>query len=101
MSARLIVLISFFIIYIIQCIFVYIRVDLRGSDKGLKIIMYLPIGSTLFICLAIIFNFIENIQMIKDRKKRLERELKDRDRKIKLGIIKINEIDPYGEEDWE
>ena len=36
---------------------------------------------------------------IKNRKEYL-RLLKDRDRKIKLGIIKINKEDPYGEEDW-
>jgi len=35
------------------------------------------------------------------KKKERKRLLKIREEKIKLGIIKISEDDPYGEEDWD
>jgi hypothetical protein len=76
---------------------------------GRLMITFLPIN-ILFGLFAILYLFVyeplleDKIDSIfrKYKSKRiLKSKIKDRERKIKLGFIKISDIDPYGEEDWE
>jgi len=50
---------------------------------------------------TIIDNVKESLRERKIRKEKRKRDLEERLRKIKLGIIKISPQDPYGEENWD
>ena len=99
-------LINHFIISSILCYFLIYscREELRTEELifkiFLRVIVYCPFITEISLVVILITKidiWIKN--RIKNRKEYL-RLLKDRDRKIKLGIIKINKEDPYGEEDW-
>jgi energy-converting hydrogenase Eha subunit H len=99
-------------------LFGYISADCKLSKYG-KWAMLIPFGSLMMLAydflvfIAFISNFIEfsGLSWIRDIKIKIEDrrekrwvkkiELRERKQKIKLGIIKISSLDPYGEEDWD
>jgi hypothetical protein len=62
--------------------------------------MYAPIISTTFIIIAISVDLSQQLIERNKLRKRRRIELKEKERKIKLGIIRISDVDPFGEENW-
>jgi len=104
----IIILLIFLITYVPCVLLLWNNTKVEDSDgRGSRILMNLLIfGPGINVLMSIIFLVLSSIdnfpifkrfvlRMIQRRKFRKERE-----RKIKLGIIKITPEDPYGEEDW-
>ncbi len=87
----------------------------RDDDRNLKnessafrilvyFLLYCPGFSQTVIFAFILVGSIISTKDIIDKKLKIRKQknkiLKERNIKIKLGIIKINKDDPYGEEDW-
>ena len=99
------------LIYTLSVFFLYLRErdGLFDDDMSDIIIRYLivffPGVNSLFLMIHII-RIIADSQLVCEiddyigKKKRIYKYRKERKDKIKLGIIRITPLDPYGEEDW-
>lgn len=68
------------------------------TEVLIKFLTYVAIISCVTVILVITFYRFSEEEIEKRKFKRhLKRERKE---KIRLGIIRINKNDPYGEEDW-
>lgn len=81
--------------------------DLMNEEFSFRFFVYLVVYCPFFtefsLVVILIMKIVRWIKEIKDRvknRKEYLRQIADRERKIRLGIIKISKDDPYGEEDW-
>jgi len=108
-TVTIIGIIIILVIYFSSMLFLLWRIDwqfdggpeiVKKSDKiAFYICTYSP--SNFVIMIAVLF--VWGIRIIEDYikiKKRKRKDIKERFDKIKLGIIRIDSIDPYGEENW-
>jgi len=105
MSTFNIILLCYFFVYIIQSI-AFITWTIREHERDIFLICFMlsPFVSTIGIFAAIIhiiyYNISEKKRDLKNMKLSLKIQLKEREEKIKKGIIRVSELDPYGEENW-
>lgn len=102
MSTFNIILLCYFFVYIIQCI-IYIRWFIQEHERDISFILFsfLPFISTIVVFAPAVINMIyHNISDKRIDLKDMKLSSKERKIKIKKGIIRVSELDPFGEENW-
>lgn len=102
------IIMSLIIFYIITTLWLYIIIFInngaKNDDIGSKIIacclIFTPYLNTFVIFLLFINFLYDKIDKFEENIKKRRLILKEREQKIKLGIIRISDKDPYGEENW-